>query len=494
MTSIISGQNTTAFRPVEPKTETKPRPQSMDKHIGESARRRKPNIFKLFYKFEQIPNVYQLSAGLPNEKLFPITGLEANAVSYDKLSKTKDLGHALHPKTSLIEETLQYGQAGGHPELAEWIQKYVDATFECPYAGGFGTMISLGTTDALNKVWQVFSNEWREDLPLESRDGLITEEFTYSLAAEVARVRGLNIVPVSLDSEGILPDSLEDMLANWDLSKGKRPHLLYTVSVGQNPTGATSDQERRRQIYKICQKYDIIIVEDEPYYFLQFDGVFEPCYLNIDVDGRVIRLDSYSKNFAPGSRLGYITAQPQIIKHLWNIAEEATQQPSGFTQMVVLETLKEWGIEGWNKWTGDLRDEYQERRDLMVDVLEKYRYVDDDLVLDFGKPAAGMFVWIKMQFQKHPLANHFTLQDMARAFWTFNATHDQPVLVTPGYFFAPSQLDVEHMAPYIRLSYAPSEKGNLHKESEAFGKNTHDFWRVTDIEEMKQLAANFPDV
>lgn len=496
MTSLVSAapSKATTFKSPETVLDGKPPAKSMEHHLGESARRRKPNIFKLFYKFEQIPGVYQLSAGLPNRKLFPITGMEANAVSFDKFSNSNNKELSLKPHSDLLEATLQYGQAGGHPEIAEWIQGYVDKTFECPYVGGFGTMISLGTTDAINKVWQVLSNEWREGLPVEMREGVITEEFTYSLAVEVARVRGLNIAPVELDGQGILPDRLESMLANWDYSKGKRPHLLYTVSVGQNPTGATCGMERRRQLYKICQKYDIIIVEDEPYYFLQFDGVFESCYLKIDVDGRVIRLDSFSKNFAPGSRLGYITAQPRLIRHLWNIAEEATQQPSGFTQMVLLETLKEWGYDGWNAWLDSLRAEYQERRDLMVNVLDPYKHVNDELVLDYQKPAAGMFLWIKVQFQKHPLAEHFTLQEMGRAFWTFNATHEQPVLVTPGYFFAPSLLDVEHMAPYIRLSYAPSEKCNLQKESLAFGKNVHDFWRVTDVDEMRQLANNFPDV
>ena len=494
MTSVLPKQNAMVLdAPVDQVKSTKPQPKCMDEHLGNSARVRKPNIFKLFYKFSKIPGVYQLSEGLPNKKFFPVAEVNASTVNFDKYTKHNEAHDSIVAKGELIESTLQYGQAGGHPELAEWIQNYVDRSFDCPYEGGFATIMSSGNTDAINKIWQVFSNEWRPELPVELREGIITEEFTYSLAAECARVRGLNISSVAMDDQGVLPEALEDLLANWDFSKGKRPHLMYTISIGQNPTGATCGIERRKQIYKICQKYDIIIVEDEPYWFLQFDGVFENCYLKIDVDGRVIRLDSFSKNFAPGSRLGYIIAQPKIIRHLWNIAEEATQQPSGFSQMIMLETLKKWGFDGWNSWLGGLRNEYQDRRDLMVDALTPYKYINDNLVLDFKKPAAGMFVWVKVQYDNHPLADKFSHLEMSRAFWTMNATNSQPVLVTPGYFFAPSLVDAEHMAPYIRLSYANAEKTNISKWTDGFGRNSIDFWNITDPEQMRQLAADFPE-
>lgn len=471
---------------------TLPEPKNLEHHLGQLVYRRKANIFKLFYKFETIPNIYQLSAGLPNENLFPVSKIQAKAANLNTGTEEPLHDISLVPDAGRMAAAMQYGQASGIPEMRDWIEDFTSRMFECKYAGGFGTMVSLGTTDGWYKTLQVLSDEWLERHPAEWRQGLITEEFTYSLAAEAARVRGLNIVPVSMDGEGLKPEVLDSVLANWDKSKGQRPHILYTVSIGQNPTGATAGPERRKQIYEICQKYDIIIVEDEPYWFLQFDGRHEKCYLDIDTDGRVVRLDSFSKNFVPGGRIGWITGQPNLIRRIYQLAEEATQQPSGFTQLLVLEALNRWGHEGWLQWLSNLKDEYQSRRDIMVKAIEKYKSIDDKLVLDFKSPAAGMFVWIHVQFQLHPLAKQFSISELSKAFWAFHATHKQPVLITPGYFFAPSQTDVEHLSSYIRLSFAPSEKQNLERESEGFGRNSLEFWQIKDPEQIRALIEQFP--
>ena len=470
-----------------------PEPKNLDHHLGKAVLRRKPNVFKLFYKYENIPNVYQLSAGMPNEKLFPIRSVQAEAAHYDDLSGDSLPNVPVTSNDVQLQTAMQYGQTGGIPDLQKWLTEFVNETLKPRYAGGLGCMVSLGSTDGWYKVLQVLSNERHDDYPTEWRQGILTEEFTYSLASEAARVRGLNIVPISMDSEGMCPVKLDEALSNWDFSRGKKPHILYTVSIGQNPTGATAGQERRQEIYKICQKHDIIIVEDEPYWFLQFDGHHQKCYLSVDTDGRVIRLDSFSKNFVPGARMGWIVGQPRLITRIYQLAEEATQQPSGFAQVLMVQALNEWGHDGWLKWLDNLRAEYEERRNIMVDTLDGYKYVGDKLVLGYKRPAAGMFVWINMQFQNHPLGSKVSVVELAQALWSFNATHKQPVLITPGYFFAPSQSDAEHTAPFIRISYAPSEKGNLKRETEGFGRNVAEFWQITDEARIKELADIFPE-
>lgn len=475
---------------------TLPEPKNFDHYLGGCVKRRKPNIFKLFYKYEDIPNIYQLSAGMPNGKLFPIANVEASTVHHDSMDKEEKDLLKVAPNPGDLDIALQYGQASGMPALREWIENFNKEMIPCRYKGGFKTIATCGSTDGWFKVLQVFSDEWQENFPPEWRQGIIVEQFTYSIAAEAARVRGLNIVSVDMDHEGLLPEKLSEKLENWDTSKGKRPHILYTVSIGQNPTGATASRKRREEIYAVCQKYDVLIVEDEPYWFIQYDGHDNKCYFDVDTEGRVIRLDSFSKNFLPGSRLGYVTAQPSIIQRIFELSEEATQQPSGFTQLVVLRTLQEWGKKGWLKWLSMLRQEYEERRNITVAALEKYKSnpTNGKLILDFEKPAAGMFVWMSVRFDHHPLAGKLSELELSRAFWSFNATHEQPVLITPGYFFAPSLDDAEHMASFFRISFAPSEKGDLKKETEGFGSNCVEFFQIDDLKRAKDLVAKFPDV
>ena len=100
---------------------------------------------------------------------------------------------------------------------------------------------------------------------------------------------------------GMIPSELEHVLATWNPARGRRPHVLYLIPCGQNPTGSTLSLERRREIYAIAQRYDLIIIEDDPYYFLQYDPPnteapsskkqFPLSFLSMDIDGRVIRID-----------------------------------------------------------------------------------------------------------------------------------------------------------------------------------------------------------
>ncbi len=198
--------------------------------------------------------------------------------------------------------------------------------------------------------------------------------------------------------------------------------------IGQNPTSGVLSLQRRCEIYALCQKYDIIIIEDDPYWFLQYPSsgnVFTPpachpslpstrwkssgypfldsivpSYLSIDVDGRVIRLDTFSKVVAPGCRLGFVTAQPLFIERLLRITETSTQQPSGFVQSMIAELVigppskhdrdgqeshppgrggaedgTGWRFEGWVRWLEGLRGNYERRMNTMCDVLEAGRDV-----------------------------------------------------------------------------------------------------------------------
>lgn len=181
--------------------------------------------------------------------------------------------------------------------------------------------LSLGNADALTKCFRLLGDPG---------DSFLCEEFTFSAMTNAALPLGIDWVPIRMDKDGLIPSDMERILANWDeASQGKRPHVLYTIpcvisnhsvimlthkfiiSCSQNPTGSTLSLERRRQIYQIARDWDVIILEDDPYFFLQYDldiqqttverygftramaEVLPRSFLSMDYDGRVMRLDRF---------------------------------------------------------------------------------------------------------------------------------------------------------------------------------------------------------
>ncbi len=252
-----------------------------------------------------------------------------------------------------LSTALQYGTAGGYPPLLSLIRQFTTQLLHptVPYQGGPGVILTCGSTDGFSKTVELISNTWNPDRdPVARRPGMLCERYVYNNALACVEPRGIQVVPVDIDSDGMMgkgPGGLEDVLENWDPRQGARPHFIYSVTMGHNPTGTVISVQRRREIYAICQRFDIIIVEDDPYWYLQFASAGEreaesrgelpkpavpytpptptgyefldsliPSFMSIDVDGRVIRLDTFSKTVAPGCRLGWITAQPAFIERL----------------------------------------------------------------------------------------------------------------------------------------------------------------------------------
>ncbi|KAJ6155496.1 hypothetical protein N7470_006062 [Penicillium chermesinum] len=366
-------------------------PLDLSHHFSFVSKNRHLSDVKDFYKYYLIPGIANFAGvSMPHPSYFPYDSLEASVArpqrlqpansgdaSPEKLIIPKD-PQTTDPNLRIdLSSALQYGTAGGYPALLSFLRQFTRDHLHpnIPYAGGPDVIISCGNTDGLAKTIELFTNTWNADRDwIRQREGMLCEKFTYMNAVQTARPRGLNIVSVAMDGEGMLAagkGGLADVLENWDFRRGRRPHLMYTVTIGQNPTGGVLSIERKKQIYALCQKYDIIIIEDEPYWNLQYPSAYEmearcrglacppppnfnankkssgysfldslaPSYLSIDTEGRVVRLDTFSKTIAPGSRCGWITAQPAVIERITRITEVTTQQPSGFVQSVIAETI-----------------------------------------------------------------------------------------------------------------------------------------------------------
>ncbi|PGH01113.1 hypothetical protein GX51_05429 [Blastomyces parvus] len=613
-------------------------PVDLSHHFSVAAKNRMGSDVKKFYKYFAIPGIHNLAGGLPHSSYFPYDTLEATValptrinppaptnpiatqVEEDEIlllstpSPTTRLtipkeSNNPNPATRIdLTTALQYGTAQGYPPLLSFIRRFARENLHpnVPYANGPEVILTCGATDGFSKTIEALTNVWDKDRDwIRDRESILCEEFVYMNAIQTVRPRGINVVTVAMDSDGMMVGGergLKAILENWDFSRGKRPHLMYTVTIGQNPTGAVLPVPRRRELYALCQKYDIIIIEDDPYWHLQYPSAAHeleahfrpgssssstlnphpttpnynahgkpsgypfldslvPSYLSIDTDGRVVRLDTFSKSIAPGCRLGWLTAQPKIVERIIYITETSTQQPSGFVQAMVAGLImgvggddgsagKEeklggsseekgtgggggqsisWKTEGWVRWLEGLRAGYEWRMRTMCTILEEGRSIighssptdpsarysnnypdednddnDDDWqllhktpVYTFQFPRGGMFVWVRMCFETHPLWSRGDIspERLSAALWKHLTKKPFLCLVAPGAMFNPvgsgSGQDAEGDGPknvdesfrYFRLCFAPMPEGDVAASAKGFVEGCRDFWARRDLDE-----------
>jgi DNA-binding transcriptional MocR family regulator len=597
----------------------KPKPLDLSHHFSEVTKHRIPSKMKEYYKFFQIPGIGNLAGGLPNVALFPFDTLEAQAAKPErwtptpnhpgdkgledlpaKLAKTKlkddpiAPAHIGVPKISDerdplrkidLASALQYGQASGYPPLLSWIRQFTREHLHpnVPYEGGPEVILTVGSTDGFSKTLDLFVNNWSpEKDDIRERPGLLCENFVYGNVLSQSAPHGVQTVAVEADEGGMVvggKGGLIDVLENWDPARGKRPHLMYTVSMGHNPTGIVMSLERRKEVYAACSKYDVIIVEDDPYWYLQFPSAengeresrglstsssptaspfpppkiqkssgydfldtMVPSFLSIDTEGRVVRLDTFSKTVAPGCRLGWITAQPELIERYLRIAETSTQQPSGFVQSMVAElvmgpdsedqkkafsSLKShkdraaftgWKMDGWVRWLEGLRGQYERRMGRMCRILDEgadllktgvfaspedseWGVVTKTPLYSYSWPRGGMFVWMRMHFESHPLwqARHSKSpakvdgMQLSTGLMMYLTRKPFLVLVSPGMMFSADDNVRQRMGwAYYRLCFAAESEERVDDCSRRFVEGVHKFWRMKDVKVLEEILENSP--
>ncbi|CAJ0937456.1 unnamed protein product [Ranitomeya imitator] len=208
-------------------------------------------------------------------------------------------------------------------------------------------------------------------------DNVLIDTPTYSGTLAAVKPLGCNLIGVPTDQHGIIPQALKDILSRWQpqdviIPEKKSPKILYTIPNGGNPTGASLTRDRKIEVYKIAQEYDLIIVEDDPYYFLQFNKPWAPSFLSMDIDGRVIRADSMSKILSSGLRIGYLTGPKPLIDQIVLHMQASTLHTSAFTQVMVVQLLQKWGVDGFMEHIESVIQFYRSQRDAMLVSADKW--------------------------------------------------------------------------------------------------------------------------
>ncbi|MFI7423623.1 PLP-dependent aminotransferase family protein [Nonomuraea sp. NPDC049655] len=268
---------------------------------------------------------------------------------------------------------LQYGSGQGDPHLREQICEVM--RLEGIEAGANDVVVTVGSQQALDLITRIF---------IDPGDVVLAEGPSYVGALGTFSAYQAKVVHIAMDDQGIVPESLAQTIYALETA-GAPVKFLYTIPTFQNPAGVTLNLARRQQVLDICQRAGILIIEDNPYGLLGFDG--EPMRaLRADNPDGVVYLGSFSKTLAPGFRVGWALAPHAIRDKLILAMESAVLSHSVFTQLAVGQFL---ATQPWREQIKSFKELYRERRDSMLDSLEALMPPE----VTWTRPAGGFFVW-----------------------------------------------------------------------------------------------------
>jgi 2-aminoadipate transaminase len=316
-------------------------------------------------KISNLPGVISFAGGLPSPDVFPVDEFRA---ACDKVLREKGA------------EALQYSTTEGCVPLRQLI---------CDYSASFGistdienTLITNGSQQALDLVGKIF---------IDPGDKILVEEPTYLGAIQAWKVYGADFVAVETDELGMIPESLEEKMAI-------DPKLLYLLPNFQNPTGCTLPLERRKKILEIVTRYNLPVIEDDPYGQLRFEGEDIPTVLamdaknrgqsGVDYTGNIVYLSTFSKILAPGLRLAWVIAPKEVIFKMVQAKQGSDLHTATFSQMIAYEVAKNGFLYDHIKM---IRSVYGKRRDLMVEMIDEMFPAE----VEYIRPQGGLFFWVK---------------------------------------------------------------------------------------------------
>ncbi len=323
----------------------------------------KPSAIREIFKSLSDPSIISFAAGNPAPESFPVE--ELSRLSADIFASTST-------------QALQYGMTDGYPPLRRAVaerQKKVFGIGKSVDAGdkyNDSTIIVSGGQQGIELACKAFCNEG---------DVVICENPTFIGALNAFRSNGAVTVGVELHEDGIDPDELEATI-----KANPRAKLLYLIPTFQNPAGLTTSYEKRVRIYDIAKKYNLPIIEDNPYGELRFAGQDIPTIKSFDTEGLVIYCSTFSKILSAGMRVGFVVAPEEIISKMVIAKQVEDVHTNMFFQMLCHRYMTECDLDAH---IAKIQDIYRHKCSLMLDALEKNLPSE----IKFTKPEGGLFIW-----------------------------------------------------------------------------------------------------
>ena len=326
----------------------------------------KSSAIRELLKITQKPEVISFAGGLPAPEVFPTERFREACI---KVLSTQG------------RQALQYGATEGYEPLREMIARHT-ARYGVK-AKPENVLITSGSQQALDLIGKLLIN---------SGDRVLVEAPTYLGALQAFNAYGAEYICVPSDNDGLRTEHLEESLRLG-------PKFMYVLPNFQNPGGTTLAEGRRHELVLLAERYGIPIIEDDPYGQLRYEGEHLTPLIaldrkNIHSDdgysrGNVIYLSTFSKTLAPGLRLGWMVAPPDVIAKLVQIKQGADLHTSTFTQMVAFEVAHDNFLDEHIKL---IRKVYGERRDVMLQALEEYFPAE----VSWTRPQGGLFLWVTL--------------------------------------------------------------------------------------------------
>ncbi len=303
------------------------------------------SVIRELLKFTEQPDIISFAGGLPAPEVFPVVEFQ------------KACNEVLMTQGG---QALQYSTTEGYAPLREMIARHT-ARYSVPITAE-NIMITSGSQQALDFLGRLFINRG---------DYIVVESPTYLGALQAWNAYGAQYISVPSDEHGMIVDKLEEALRIG-------PKFIYILPNFQNPSGSTLSLERRKRLVLLADQYGVPIVEDDPYGQLRYDGEHLPSVVYLDnyfrndgkaeYSGNVIYLSTFSKLLAPGLRLAWVVAPPQVIRKLVMTKQAADLHTSSFIQHVAYEVAKGGFLDEHVK---TIRSVYTERRNVMLEMMDE---------------------------------------------------------------------------------------------------------------------------
>ena len=326
--------------------------------------RMESSVIRELLKLTEQPDIISFAGGLPAPDVFPVEQFR-EACNYV-------LDHC-------GPQALQYSTTEGYRPLREMIARHT-ARYNIEITAD-NILITSGSQQALDFIGRLFLNRG---------DYIVVESPTYVGALQAWNAYGAQYIPVRADEDGMIVDELEAALRIG-------PKFIYILPNFQNPSGYTLSLERRQKLVELADRYGVPIIEDDPYGQLRYEGDHIPSIVSLDSEyrglnggghysGNVIYISTFSKLLAPGLRLAWVIAPPEVIRKLVMTKQAADLHTSSFNQYVAYEVAKGGFL---NEHVKLIRAVYKERRDVMFEMMEEVFPAG----VSWSKPLGGMFLW-----------------------------------------------------------------------------------------------------
>lgn len=325
-----------------------------------------PSIIRELYKVYGQPGIQSLSAGNPSVDTFPVNEIaEISKELYEECKKDPEM----------VKTLFSYGVTEGVGTLREALKKRY---MERCHNGNPETddlQVFTGAQQVIDLATKCF---------VDAGDTVLVEEHSYQGAISTFWGYEANVVGVKTDEEGMLPEALEEALKTE-----KNVKVIYTIPTFQNPMGIQTTLERRKAMYELAAQYDVMILEDSPYFELRYSGEYIPSIKSLDKTGHVIFAGSLSKIVTPGVRLGFAIADRKVLAKMTIGKQCQDLNNPGYNQLVAVRYIERYDLDAHIQ---DCCDLYRKKRDAMMDALEK----ELGRRATWTHPEGGFFVWVNL--------------------------------------------------------------------------------------------------